>query len=265
MTATGTWVALFSGGKDSSLALYRALERDLPVDRLLTVHPPRDSYMYHVPATDLAGLAAESIGLPLEELELAAQAPGTDSTTAPVQADTRPDDPDSFSTDQPTTPDSTTRGDAEVEPLRERLAALDTELAGGLAGIVAGAVESEFQTSRLERVAAALEIDCFAPLWRADPETLAEELLEAGFEIVVVQVAAGGLDESWLGRTLDRAAFDELAELGETHGVHLLGEGGEYETIVTDGPHMARPIRLEHEREWAGNRGRLRITDAWLA
>jgi len=60
----GQWVSLFSGGKDSSWALYRALEEGLDVGRLVTVHPEGDSYMYHVPATRLADLAAESIGIP---------------------------------------------------------------------------------------------------------------------------------------------------------------------------------------------------------
>jgi len=67
--ADGAWVSLFSGGKDSSWALYQALERELPVERLVTVHPAGDSYMYHVPATRLASLAAESIGIPLVEVE----------------------------------------------------------------------------------------------------------------------------------------------------------------------------------------------------
>jgi len=51
---TDDWVSLFSGGKDSSWALYRALEEGLDVSRLLTVHPAGDSYMYHTPATELA-------------------------------------------------------------------------------------------------------------------------------------------------------------------------------------------------------------------
>ena len=62
------WVSLFSGGKDSSWALYRALEAGKPVERLVTVHPTGESFMYHVPATELASLAAESIGLPLVDV-----------------------------------------------------------------------------------------------------------------------------------------------------------------------------------------------------
>jgi diphthamide synthase (EF-2-diphthine--ammonia ligase) len=41
--------------------------------------------------------------------------------------------------------------------------------------------------------------------------------------------------------------------------------GGEFETLVTDGPHMDRAIELEYETEWDGTRGTLRITVAWLS
>ena len=238
MTATDdAWVGLFSGGKDSSWALYRALESGLPVRRLLTVHPAGDSYMYHVPETRLAALAAESVGIPLVDVE-----------------------PDDFGADDAA--DSGAQGDAEVEPMEAALSDLSADLP--LAGVVAGAVESEYQTSRIEAMCERLGIDLFAPLWQRDPRALADEMLDAGFEITVVQVAAAGLDESWLGRTLDAAAFDELAELNDAYGVHPLGEGGEFETFVTDGPHMDRPIELSYETEWDGTRGRIRVTDARL-
>jgi diphthine-ammonia ligase len=231
------WVSLFSGGKDSSWALYRALERGLNVTRLLTVHPGDDSYMYHVPATNLASLAAESIGLDLTEV--------------------RPDDLGAA-----TATDAGEQGDAELEPLeaamRDLLADRD------VAGVTAGAVESEFQTSRIEGMCKRLDIGLFAPLWQRDPLALGQEILDAGFEIRVVQVAAAGLDESWLGRRLDEDALSDLADLSESHGVHPLGEGGEFETLVTDGPHMSRPIELDAETVWEGTRGHLRIADARL-
>jgi ABC transporter with metal-binding/Fe-S-binding domain ATP-binding protein len=231
------WVSLFSGGKDSSWALYRALESGLNVTRLLTVHPRGDSYMYHVPATRLARLAAESIGLPLVEVD-----PGSFEDLDGV--------------------DSGARGDAELEPLEAALRDLRGEVA--LAGVTAGAVESRFQTDRIRGLCDRLGIELFAPLWQEDPRELADAMLATGFEITVIQVAAAGLDESWLGRTLDADAFDELERLNAECGVHLLGEGGEFETLVTDGPHMSRPIELSYETEWEGTRGRLRITDARL-
>jgi uncharacterized protein (TIGR00290 family) len=89
-------------------------------------------------------------------------------------------------------------------------------------------------------------------------------MLDAGFEIRIIRVAAYGLDESWLGRTLNADALDELEALNEEYGVHILGEGGEFETLVTDGPHMDRPIELSYETEWDGTRGTLVVEDARL-
>jgi uncharacterized protein (TIGR00290 family) len=93
---------------------------------------------------------------------------------------------------------------------------------------------------------------------------LAEEMLDAGFEIAIIQVAAYGLDESWLGRTLDADALAELQDLNSEYGVHVLGEGGEFETLVTDGPHMSRPIELDYTTEWDGTRGHIVVEDARL-
>jgi ABC transporter with metal-binding/Fe-S-binding domain ATP-binding protein len=234
---TDEWVSLFSGGKDSSWALYQALEDGLNVSRLLTVHPSEESYMYHVPETQLAQLAAEAVGIELVDVE-----PGD------LGAETAVDAGD--------------QGDAELEPLEAALTELADEI--DLAGVTAGAIESEFQTNRIQGMCDRLGIDLFAPLWQRDPEQLAAEMLEAGFEITILQVAAYGLDESWLGRTLDAEAIDDLRELNEEYGVHLLGEGGEFETFVTNGPHMSQRIELEYDTEWNGDSGRIRITDARL-
>ena len=234
----GAWVSLFSGGKDSSWALYRALERGYPVERLVTVHPTGDSYMYHVPATRLASLAAQSIGISLLEVE-----------------------PDDFDAENAT--DSGRQGDAELEPLEAALRELDADI--GVAGLTAGAVESEYQTSRIEAMADRLEANLFAPLWQEDPRELADAMLDAGFEIRIIRVAAYGLDESWLGRRLDAHALDELEALNDEYGVHILGEGGEFETLVTDGPHMDERIELEYTTEWDGTRGTLTVEEARLA
>lgn len=231
------WAALFSGGKDSSYALHLARERGLPLGWLVTVHPPTDAFLYHVPGTHLTALAAESIGLPLVEVD--ASTAGADVASG----------------------DATAQGDAELEPLE---AALEDLLADGLQGVTVGAVESTFQHRRIEAMADRLGIEVFDPLWQRDPLSLLREMVGAGFEIVVVAVAARGLDEDWLGRTIDAAAIDDLAALEDQYGVHPMGEGGEYETVVTDGPHMARPLRYEASTEWDGTRGHLVFTDAWL-
>ena len=234
------WVSLFSGGKDSAWALYRALEEGYPIERLITVHPAGDSFMYHVPATELAELAAESIGIPL--------------------VDVRPAD---FEATAHADEESGERGDRELEPLEAALVDLADEL-GGIGGVTAGAVESSYQTDRIRGMCDRLGAELFAPLWQENPRQLADSMLDSGFEITIVRVAARGLDASWLGRTLDSEAFEALEALNEEYGVHILGEGGEFETLVTDGPHMERPIRLEYDTEFDGMRGTIHVTDARL-
>ena len=236
---TGDWVSLFSGGKDSSWALYRALADGLNVSRLLTVHPSGDSYMYHTPATRLASLAAESVGIELIEIE-----------------------PEDFGADE--VDDSGAQGDDELEPMEAALAELADDDAIDLEGVTAGAVESAFQTDRIRGMCDRLGIDLYAPLWQEDPIELAEAMFDVGFEIRIVGVAAHGLDDSWLGRQYDADALAELVELRDAYGVHPLGEGGEFETYVVDGPHMDRRIDLTYETVWDGTRGHIEVTDATL-
>ena len=234
------WVGLFSGGKDSSWAVHQALERGLPVRSLLTVHAPPASYMYHVPATRLCALAAEAMALPLVEVSYA----GPDPAVAT---------------------DAARQGDAELDAAEEALQRYDTDCGGCLAGVTAGAIASRFQTDRIRAMCDRLGIELFAPLWQRDPESLGRAMIDAGFDIRIIQVAAAGLDAKWLGRRLDHAALDELLALAAEVGLHPLGEGGEYETLVVDGPHMARPIRITGEPTFTAGAGRLAISDAQLA
>lgn len=233
--STGPWASLFSGGKDSSFVVYRALESGRDVTRLVTVDPGVESYLYHVPDSRVVGLAAESIGIPLLEVKADVSTCGEDSGVI---------------------------GNRELEPLEETLRRLVSE--EDLAGITTGAVASEYQASRLRAMCERLGIEMFAPLWGRDAHGVVEEMLDARFEIMISHVAAAGLDEAWLGRIIDDAALAELVALNDEYGVHVLGEGGEFETVVLNGPHMDRPLRVEYTTQWDGSRGRLEVTRAWL-
>lgn len=57
---------LFSGGKDSTMALYNALENGDDVEYLLSMESINDeSYMFHVPNIHLTNLLAEAIEIPI--------------------------------------------------------------------------------------------------------------------------------------------------------------------------------------------------------
>lgn len=236
--SSGAWVSLFSGGKDSSFALYDALQDGHQVRRLLTIQAQEESYLYHVPAINITNLAAESIGIPLYK----------ESTPSLNHQDTT---------------DSTRRVDQEIKPLKTALRELNEELKG-ISGVISGAIASTFQKTRFSAVCDELGMELYAPLWNAPPQETLSAMLEAGFEIMIISVAAGGLNENWLGRILDQNAIDELAEINEQFGVHIMGEGGEYETLVIDGPHMDRRIDLTYDTHWDGTRGAIDIQSAQL-
>lgn len=145
-------------------------------------------------------------------------------------------------------------GDDEIEPLHEIVERAQPDL------VTTGAVASEYQSSRIEKVAEEHGIDVFSPLWNTEPTEALREITDE-FEVVVTAVAAEGLGESWLGRRLDGSAVEDLIEVSEKHGVHPMGEGGEYETLAVAGPHMDGRLELEYRKEWDGIRGSLCLTE----
>ena len=141
----------------------------------------------------------------------------------------------------------------EVDELVEQLKDLDVD------GICIGGLESEYQRKRFEKVCKSLGLKMLAPLWKADVEKLMKEVAEK-FEAIIVSVAAMGLDETFLGRRIDEKCIEDLKKLREKYGIHLAGEGGEYETLVLDAPLYKERIVIERaERVWMGNWGYLRI------
>ena len=146
----------------------------------------------------------------------------------------------------------------ELIPLKDALSELDVD------GIVSGALASEYQRRRLDQVCQDIGIKSFAPLWHSEPRSYMREMVEQGFEIMITGCSAEGLDESWLGRALDVDALDRLDRLHNKYGVHVAGEGGEYETFVTYGPHMKRRVRVDYEKEWKRDSGRIVVKKAWL-
>jgi ABC transporter with metal-binding/Fe-S-binding domain ATP-binding protein len=146
----------------------------------------------------------------------------------------------------------------ELIPLRDTLGGL------GIDGIVSGALASEYQRRRLDQICDTIGIKSFAPLWHKNPRELIGEMVNEGFEIMIVGCAAEGLDERWLGRIIDEKALAELDRLHDKYGIHVAGEGGEYESMVLYGPHMKKRIHVEYEKEWRIHSGKINVKKAWL-
>jgi diphthine-ammonia ligase len=154
-------------------------------------------------------------------------------------------------------------GQNELLSLQEGLDKIRDSL--GIDGVVTGAVASDYQKSRVDQICDTLGIKSFAPLWHKDPKILVTDLKAAGFKIILSGVAASGLDGSWLGQELTDQRWVTMEKLSRKHGIHLTGEGGEYETFVLDAPHFKNRIGVEKSHfEWDGQSGYLVIEQASL-
>lgn len=218
---------LCSGGKDSLFACWRAMQTEEVACLITVVSRNPESYMFHTPNVRLAALQAEAAGMPLVEVE--------------------------------------TEGQEEVE-LDDLARAIEIAVREhGIEGVVSGAILSVYQAARIQRICRDLDLWCFNPLWHADQEAYMEELVEAGFGVLVSGVFSEPFDETWLGRVIDRAAIDDLRSFARTHRISLTGEGGELETFVFDAPFFSRRIEVEEaSASYRNYRGTFSITRARL-
>lgn len=216
---------LFSGGKDSAYAIWVGEHQGWEVS-LVTVRPRSDvSRMFHYPNVEWTHLQAEAMGLSHEIV--------------------------------PTT------GMDEMADLQHTLAKMKSR--GEISGLAAGAVASDYQKTRFDNMCDAIGLKSYAPLWHKRPRLLVEDLRRSGFRIIITAVAAMGLDESWLGRELTEQGWSMLDQLSKVHGIHLTGEGGEYETFVIDAPNFERRVSVDKTvNRWDGQSGYLVIEQASL-
>jgi diphthine-ammonia ligase len=144
--------------------------------------------------------------------------------------------------------------------------ALAEAVGTGPGPIVAGAIASSFQWSRLLRAADRAGRRVYTPLWRKDPGRVVREEIAAGLDIRLVHLAAEPLTPELLGRALDPALLAELERRGRSvRSVNVAGEGGEYETLVVDAPFFASRLELDRtERSVTGSTARLTVGAAHL-
>ncbi len=221
--------SLFSGGKDSVYAVYWAINQAWEVETLVNIIPKRDdSWMFHYPNAWISKLQAEAMGIPIISVE--------------------------------------TEGDKETEigDMEKALRLAKENYKVG--GVISGALASEYQRIRIETVCHKLGLKSFTPLWHKNQIQLLNDIVSAGFDVIITSVSAFGLDESWLGRKLDKNAVSQLERLQEKYGIWPAGEGGEFETLVLDGPIFKKRIVIDESiNEWRGNSGVMLVKMAHLA
>jgi ABC transporter with metal-binding/Fe-S-binding domain ATP-binding protein len=215
--------SLFSGGKDSVLASYKAITSGHEIACLIVVISKNpESYMYHVPNIELTKLQAEAMEIPIIIRESAG---------------------------------------IKEEELKDLKAGIEDAIDEyGITGLVNGAIYSNYQRSRVEEICSELGIKCLSPLWKQKPKDMLIEMVENGFRIIMSAVAAGGLGPEWLGKEITSAAIEELSKLHETCYVCTGGEGGEFETLVIDSPLFKKQLEiLSAVPIWDGQAGVYKI------
>ncbi|UCE29925.1 MAG: TIGR00289 family protein [Candidatus Bathyarchaeota archaeon] len=149
--------------------------------------------------------------------------------------------------------------EAELKDLKDLLGKLDIE------GVVSGAISSQYQKKRIDRISRELNLESIAPLWHASPKQIMKELIHLSFDVIIVGTYAYGFNQSWLGRKIDSTTLDDLNELSKEHKISLVGEGGEYETLVLDAPFFGKRIQLiQTEKAWEDDSGHLLVKYAKL-
>ena len=146
----------------------------------------------------------------------------------------------------------TTKGKKEEEltTLKEVLSSLEIE------GVISGAIASEYQRTRIEQVCYDLNLKSFTPLWHKNQALLLQDMIQAEFDIRIVGIFADGFNETWLGKTINQDTYEQLKLLHQTKQINIAGEGGEYETLVVDGPLFQKRIELlETEKQWKRDHG----------
>ena len=218
---------LFSGGKDSVMALNYAINNGDDVKYLLSIKSENDeSYMFHVPNIHLTDLISQAVEIPIIEVK-----------TSGVKEE-------------------------ELMDLKEGFKELKSI---GIEAIYTGALFSTYQKSRIEKLAGEIGIKAISPYWHKDPKEYMELVIDSGFKVIISGVFAEGLDESWLGRLIDEDALRELEKISEKTYLHLAFEGGEAETLVIDGPIFKKRIEIiEADIDWHRDNGTYNVIDAKL-
>jgi len=217
---------LFSGGKDSTYAAWIVQHQGWDIVTLVTVKPNSpDSMLFHHPSVEWTRLQADAMGLSHVVV------------------------------------DEEERGG--LSSLQNELVQIKKEKE--ITGVVTGAVASEYQKTRFDRMCDSIGLKIYNPLWHKNPTLLIGDLQALGVRIFLTAVAANGLDEKWLGTELTGEEWTRFKSVSAKNRIHLAGEGGEYESFVFDAPHFTKSITVHRSRKtWDGQRGRLVIEEASL-
>jgi uncharacterized protein (TIGR00290 family) len=195
----------WSGGKDSALALYKALQsNEYEISYLLTtVSSGFKRIIQHGVREELLDKQADSIGISLYKLFL-------------------PENPEM---------------DTYNSLIKETLINFKKEnIHTGIFGDIFLEDLRKYREDKLAEV----NVKAVFPIWKISSSELIKEFIDLGFKAVVVCVNENNLDKSFAGREIDADFVKDLPS-----DVDPCGENGEYHSYVYDGPIFKKPIKFQ--------------------
>lgn len=196
---------LFSGGKDSCMALYYALKQSEVKCLITLISENKASYMFHTPNIPLAQQQAEAIDLPIIIKK--------------------------------------TKGEKEKELRDLEKAIKEAKDKFKVQAIFTGALASVYQKSRVEEICNKLKLKCLSPLWQCDQFKLLQDIINLKFDVIITGTFALGL-EDFIGRKIDTRFIEDIRKIHEKYKVNPAGEGGEFETFVLNAPFFKKKIEI---------------------
>ena len=170
----GRFALMWSGGKDSALALDRARRAGIEVSRLLTLYDSATNRVrFHATRVEMLEAQAAAVGIGLRAI-----------------------------------PTTWTEMDAT---LQRELTSLREE---GFAGVVFGDIHLRDVRAWYEDRVTAAGLEHVEPIWGEPPSVLLREFVGSGGRAVITCVDLAKLEEGWLGRIIDERFASEIAATG---------------------------------------------------
>jgi len=199
---------LFSGGKDSCLALHLALQKGYDIKYLLSVIPENfDSFMFHKPDLRLLKKQAEMLDIELVIIK------------------------------------SKGEKDKELEDLKK----LIKEIENKIDMVVIGGIASSYQGKRIKKICSELNLKFYAPLRDYRGEDIWDLLLKKKFKVILTKITCEGLEKDWLGKVVDKEKIRRLKKLSEKYKFRIDFEGGEAESAVLYMPEFEKEIKIKFD------------------
>lgn len=216
------FVALVSGGKDSCFNILKCQTLGHELVALANLYPKPgnndeiDSFMYQTVGYQAVSLFDQLFDVPLYRRPIS----GTSSNTL----------------------EYTISQTDETEDLYMVLKTV-VEHHPDVEAVSVGAILSTYQRVRVENVCSRLGLISLAYLWQLPEKDLFYEIIGSGMDVRIIKTAGIGLSRIHLGKSLAELE-PELLKLNQLYQLHMCGEGGEYETLVFDGPHFKRKLQI---------------------